>query len=276
MPIARIVFFAATLGGILVTVRAAVVGPPQTPVAIAIAVGYLAILLAGVLTIRLRMFADAVVRGPEGARGVALTFDDGPDPKTTREVLDALDAHSAKATFFVIGKKAEAHADVVREIAARGHSIGIHGYAHDRLFSMRGPRRVQADLARAVEAVEKITGTRPSLFRPPIGHTNPTIARMADRLDLTIIGWSVAARDGVGWTSPEEVFARVTRGLEDGAIVALHDAAEHGGRTPAGVVALPKILQRIADDNLVVTQLGGWLEDGAASASSTTKRAPFV
>jgi peptidoglycan/xylan/chitin deacetylase (PgdA/CDA1 family) len=261
VPPARIVFWAATLAGIGLTARSLLAEPPPLPLAIAFASAYVAILLSGVFVLRLRMFADAIVRGPRDASGVVLTFDDGPDPVHTREVLDALDVHEAKATFFVIGRKAEQHRDVVEEILRRGHEVGVHGFAHDRLFSLRGGKRVRADLERAIRVLENITGTTPSLFRPPIGHTNPTIARIADRLDLTTVGWSVRARDGLASTKPDDVLARISRGLEDGAIVLLHDAPETGDRKPAGVTALPAILDRIAAKNLRVVPLSKWLVD---------------
>jgi len=263
MPPARIVFWAATIGGIAFTVRSVLTEPPSLPICIACAVLYFALLLCGVFVLRLRMFADAIVRGPSDATGVVLTFDDGPDPVHTREVLDALDAHEAKATFFVIGKKAELHRDVVEEILRRGHEVGVHGFEHDRFFSLRGSKRVRADLERAIRTLENITGKTPLLFRPPIGHTNPTIARIADQLDLTMVGWSVRARDGLSRTTSDDVLARISRGLEDGAIVLLHDAPEHGTRKPAGVTALPAILERIAAKNLRVTPLSKWLDEPA-------------
>ncbi len=263
MPPARIVFWASTIGGIAFAARSVLTQPPSLAVCIACAIAYNALLLCGVFVLRLRMFADAVVHGPRDATGVVLTFDDGPDPVHTRAVLDALDVHDAKATFFVIGRKAEEHRDVVEEILRRGHEVGVHGYEHDRLFALRGSKRVRADLERAIRTLENITGKTPLLFRPPIGHTNPAIARIADQLDLTVVGWSVRARDGLARTKPDDVLARISRGLEDGAIVLLHDAPEHGTRKPAGVTALPAILERIAAKNLRVTALSTWLEDPA-------------
>lgn len=260
MPPARIVFWAATIAGIAFTVRSLLTAPPSLPISSAIAIVYFAILLSGVFVLRLRMFADAVVRGPSNATGVVLTFDDGPDPVHTREVLDLLDAHDAKATFFVIGEKAEQHRELVDEIVRRGHEVGVHGYAHDRLFALRGAKRVRKDLERAIRVLEDVTGKTPGFFRPPIGHTNPTIARIADQLDLTTIGWSVGARDGLARTKPDDVVTRVSRGLRDGAIVLLHDAPEKGTRKPAGVASLPSILERIASKNLRVVPLSTWLE----------------
>ena len=261
MPPARILFWAATLGGIVFTARSLVAEPPSLAISLIVAHLYLALLLSGVFVLRLRMFADAVVHGPSDATGVVLTFDDGPDPVHTREVLDVLDKHQAKATFFVIGKKAEAHRDVVEEIVRRGHQVGVHGFAHARLFALWGSKRVREDLEKAVKVLTSITGQTPLLFRPPIGHTNPTIARIADQLDLTVVGWSVGARDGLAGTKPADVVTRVSRGLHDGAIVLLHDAPEHGTRKPAGVTALEAILEAIASKNLRVTPLSTFLDE---------------
>jgi peptidoglycan/xylan/chitin deacetylase (PgdA/CDA1 family) len=276
MPASRIVFWAATLAVIGLTIRSVVAGPPPIGVAAMCAVAYGAVILAGVLSLNLRMFADAVVRGPSDARGVALTFDDGPHPVHTRRILDILDARGAKATFFVIGTKAKRHRDVVEEIVRRGHTVGVHGFAHDRLFSLRPARRVREDLARAVALLEEILGERPTLFRPPVGHTNPTIARVADELDLEVVGWSVRGRDGIARTKSGDVVRRVARGIADGAIVLLHDAAERDDREPASIDALPKILDAIDAKNLRVVPLATFLEieEPQARGSSTTKRAP--
>ncbi len=259
MPRARALFWAATLGGVIVSIRSILSGPPPLTVAAILASTYVAFFLAGVFILRLQIFADAIVRGPEEAKGVVLTFDDGPHPEHTAKVLDVLEARSAHATFFVIGKKAEAHPELVREIVRRGHQIGVHGYAHDRLFALRGSTRVRKDLEKSIRTLEAITGTRPTLFRPPIGHTNPAIARIAEQLDLVVVGWSVKARDGISGATAAEVVARVTPGLEDGAIVLLHDAAERDDRTPVAAAALPGILDAIAARGLEVAELSAWL-----------------
>jgi peptidoglycan/xylan/chitin deacetylase (PgdA/CDA1 family) len=264
LPPARALLYAATLGVLVLSVRAALIGPPPLEVATLLFVAYMALVLAGVLRLDLRMFADALVRGPSGARGVALTFDDGPDPMSTPAVLDALDAAAAKATFFVIGKKAELHPDLVREIMRRGHRIGLHSYAHDRLFALRSAKHIRKDLERGIEALKLVTGERPELFRPPIGHTNPSIVRIADELDLTVVGWSVSANDGIARANADGVLARVRRGLRDGAIVLLHDAAERGGRVPAGVLALPRVLEAVHRAQLPVVPLSSFLDQESA------------
>ncbi len=259
MPPARIVFWAATLGGIGLAVWSVLAQPPSLALAVLGVSLYVALLLSGVFVLRLRMFVDAIVKGPSNAKGVALTFDDGPDPEHTRAVLDVLDEAKAKATFFVIGHKAEKHPEIVKEIVARGHEVGVHGYAHDRLFALRGTKRVRRDLEKAKRVLAKILGEEPDLWRPPIGHTNPTIARVAEELDLVTIGWSVGARDGIASAEADAVVARVARGLEDGAIVLMHDAAERGTHVPVGPKALRGVLDAIAERNLSVTPLRSFL-----------------
>lgn len=260
MPPARIVFWASTVAGIGLAARSVLTEPPSLPIAILGVALYLAIMLSGVFVLRLQMFADAIVKGPRDAVGVVLTFDDGPDPTHTRRVLDVLDSANAKATFFVIGRKAEKHPELVKEIVARGHEVGIHSYAHDRLFSLRGTKRVRKDLEKAKKVLADILGESPDLWRPPIGHTNPTIARVAEELDLVTVGWSVGARDGIASSTVPAVVARVSQGLEDGAIVLMHDASELGTHIPVGPAALPGVLDAIRMRNLRVIPLREWLD----------------
>jgi peptidoglycan/xylan/chitin deacetylase (PgdA/CDA1 family) len=258
MPPARIAFIGLTIAALVQVGRGFFVGPPPAWLAAVAISFYVGVLLLGVFVLRLRMFVDAIVSGPRDASGVALTFDDGPDPESTPKVLDALDAARAKGTFFVIGKKAEKHPEIIRDILARGHAVGLHSYAHERLFAMRGPGHWRRDLKRGMAALEKITGERPTLFRPPIGHTNPQVGGVLRELGLVVVGWTVSARDGVRG-KPEEVARRVLDGARDGAIVLMHDASERGDHAPAGVVALPQILAGLAKRKLAVTRLQEWI-----------------
>jgi peptidoglycan-N-acetylglucosamine deacetylase len=270
MPPARFALYAASTGILVVTARAVALRAPSLGWSLAMLAGYVGLLLGGVLVLRWRVFVDAVVKAPRGSRGVALTFDDGPHPRWTPRILETLDEQRAMATFFLVGRKVEEHPEVVRAIVGKGHGVGLHSYAHDRLFALRGERRVRRDLERGIAAIEKVTGQRPRLFRPPIGHTNPIVARVADALDLTIVGWSIAGRDGIASARPADVAARVRRDLRDGAIVLLHDAPETGDREPAAVRALPMILDAIASERLAVASLGPWVEAQSGGAEGST------
>jgi peptidoglycan-N-acetylglucosamine deacetylase len=260
MPPARIAVYLATAGVLVMTFRAILVGPPPLEWSVAVLAAYSALVLGGILVLRWRVFVDAVVRGPRDARGVALTFDDGPHPRWTPRVLETLAAHRAKATFFLVGRKAARHPEVVKAILDAGHGVGLHSWGHDRLFVLRREKVVREDLRRGLDALERVTGTRPTLFRPPIGHTNPIIARVVDALDLTVVGWTIAGRDGLAGARVEDVVARVRRDLRDGAIVLLHDSPETGDREPAAVKALPAILDAIAAERLEVVPLEPWVE----------------
>lgn len=250
MPPARILFYTATIGALALVARSLLLGPVPTWITLAALHAYVALLLLGVFFLRLQMFVDAVCHGTDDARGVALTFDDGPCPIHTPRILDMLDKAGVKATFFVIGYKAEAHPNIVRDIVERGHVVGSHSYTHNRAFSLLSKAAVRHDIERSLACLEKITGARPALFRPPIGHTNPRIAKVIDELGLTVVGWSVRALDGLASAEPERVVERVVPKLEDGAIVLLHDAAERDDRTPASIEALPKILDAMDRKNL--------------------------
>jgi peptidoglycan-N-acetylglucosamine deacetylase len=258
MPPARLALYVATASVLAISVLAVLNHPPPVEWAALVLVGYMALLLSGVLVLRWRVFVDAVVRGPRSARGIALTFDDGPHPHWTPRILAVLAQRGVTATFFVVGHKVEAHPDVVRAIAEAGHAVGLHSYAHDRFFSLRGERRVKEDLERGLAVLERALGQRPRLFRPPIGHTNPTIARVVEALGLVVVGWTIGGRDGLATARPGEVVARVRRDLRDGAIVLLHDAPERGEREPAAVRALPAILDAIAAERFDVVPLSDW------------------
>jgi peptidoglycan/xylan/chitin deacetylase (PgdA/CDA1 family) len=212
-----------------------------------LALAWYAVATIGVFFPWLQMYGPIVLRGHAGARTVALTFDDGPHPVTTRRILAALAGTPHRATFFVLGTKARRYPDVVREIRAGGHTLALHGDRHDRLHAFRFPRRVREELLRAARAVEDATGVRPRFFRPPLGHTSVTTTRGAHQAGMTIVGWSTRGFDGVRGRRPQDVVARIAREMTDGAIVMLHDASEHDDFEPASVRALPQLL-RLLDE----------------------------
>jgi peptidoglycan/xylan/chitin deacetylase (PgdA/CDA1 family) len=273
VPLARILLYVGTVGALSLIGRSLIFEPVPLAVAIAALCAYVALVGCGVAFLRLGMFVDVVWRGPQEARGVALTFDDGPSPAHTPRILDQLEEAGVKATFFVIGKKAAAHPELVRDIVARGHAVGIHGHVHDRFLTLRSTDAIGDDLAEAMATVESITGARPTLFRPPIGLTNPRVAQALSWFDLVVVGWSVRGLDGWRGARPDRVVERVVPRLADGAIVLLHDAAEHDDYCPASLSALPRILSAMRNKDLEGVALDTWLgSDGAYFASASARR----
>ena len=257
MPPARIVLWVASLGGIALLARTLLLEPVPLWVATVAMVAYIALATSGVLIPQLEMYGDVFWRGEPGARGVALTFDDGPHPRTTRRVLEILARAEVHATFFLVGRKARLYPDVVREIHEAGHTLGLHGYQHDRLYSFKPPAYVLADIERTQKAVEDACGERPVLFRPPIGQVSARTHAAAKKAGVIVVGWSVRGRDGIAGVDPKRVVERIGNGLKDGAIVLMHDAAERDDFEPASIEALPRVLDALKQANLDVVPLEG-------------------
>lgn len=199
-----------------------------------------AVALWGTLRADSRLFAPVLTRLPTREPVVWLTIDDGPS-RDTAAMLDLLDAHGARATFFLVGKRAAADPACVREIARRGHGIGNHSHGHPQaMFWALGPWRMRAELARAQATLAGIVGEPPRWFRAVVGMANPFVAPALAAHGLARVGWSARGFDGVAG-DVEAVLARIERGLAPGAIVLLHEGAPHG----RNVELLARLLQRL-------------------------------
>jgi peptidoglycan/xylan/chitin deacetylase (PgdA/CDA1 family) len=135
-----------------------------------------------------------VWRLPPASRAVALTFDDGPHPDWTPRTLDMLADAGVKATFFLIGREAEKHPDIVRRIVAEGHAVGGHSYDHT-VITARTPDELVADLDRCREAIAGAGGTTTRLFRPPKGEVSFGAIRTVCRAGYTLVHWSKTYSD---------------------------------------------------------------------------------
>lgn len=194
----------------------------------------------GVLRPQSRMFSPVLVRLPTSQRQVWLTIDDGPSAQTP-EILDLLDAHAAKATFFVVGDRARARPDLVRQIADRGHGLGNHSTTHPSArFWALGPRRMEAEITATQDILRDITGTAPRWFRAVVGFANPFVSAPLKRHGLARVAWSARGFDALV-ADPRKTVARIERQLHPGAIVLLHEDAAHGRSVE--IVAL--LLQRL-------------------------------
>lgn len=182
-----------------------------------------------------------LIRQPSVKHGIALTFDDGPDARNTPRILDALDAAGAKATFFVQGKPAEEHPALVREMLARGHQIGNHGYSH--LDARRSSLKdYVADTRRAHDALQDILGKKiEKIFRPPYGNiTGPSFLALARR-GFRFIFWSVDSRDSFIRETPALTAHVESLPIAGGDVLLLHEDYAHT------VESLPRILQSLGN-----------------------------
>jgi peptidoglycan/xylan/chitin deacetylase (PgdA/CDA1 family) len=156
------------------------------------------------------------------ARGVALTFDDGPHPEGTPAVLEALARAGARATFFVIGEQVVKRPQLLREIVAAGHTVALHGFRH-RLQLRLSAAVLADDLARGRAAIEDAVGETPRLHRPPFGIYSAPGLRLARQAGLRPLLWSRWGKDWRKFTTPERIARRVA-GSTPGDVVLLHDA----------------------------------------------------
>ena len=186
-----------------------------------------------------------------GDGAVGLTFDDGPHPRGTPAVLEALAAAGARATFFVVGEQLRAYPSIAGEIVAAGHRLAVHGDEH-RCTSLRTPRALRADLDRCSALVEELTGTSTTSYRPPFGIFSPGSLAEARRRGWTPLLWSAWGRDWTARATPESIAGRVMRSLGAGDVVLLHDADHYSvaGSWRRTALALPRILDALAARDL--------------------------
>lgn len=166
---------------------------------------------------------------------IALTFDDGPSPETTPQLLQILRERNVKATFFVLGNMVAKHPEVLKMIADEGHEIGSHSWSHPQLtrISQAG---VDKELGNTSEAIFQVTGKKPIYLRPPYGSMKPTLRTyIEDKYGLTIVNWAVDPND---WKNrnTQAVYDAIMAQVKPGAIVLSHDIY------PTTVAAMPRVI----------------------------------
>jgi len=209
-----------------------------------------------------RLLGIGVFRKGKADNRIALTFDDGPDPLYTPQLLDLLKKHEAKATFFVLGSKAELYPDLIARMHREGHQIGIHNYEHHSNWFLApwSVRRRHVD--RSAEVVATITGDRPTFYRPPWG-----ILSLLDLFWLRpykIVMWSVMPKDWRSRVGSARLKARLLAGIRDGSIVLLHDSGDTFGAdrdAPAHMLkALDEVLTGIRERGIKPVRVDELLE----------------
>lgn len=199
----------------------------------------------GVLWPYSRMYGPVLSRLPGDAPRVWLTIDDGPSADT-RTLLDMLDAHDAKATFFLVAERAAARPDLVKEIVLRGHDIGNHSNRHPQAwFWALGPRRMRDEISSAQTTLTDLAGHAPRWFRAVVGMSNPFVQAPLRDLNLARVAWSARGFDGVG-RSADAVMSRLKPSLSPGAIVLLHE----GGADGRHIEVMRRVLEILEDRGL--------------------------
>ncbi|MET8544032.1 polysaccharide deacetylase family protein [Kitasatospora sp. NPDC004799] len=179
---------------------------------------------------------------------VALTIDDGPDPRHTPTVLALFEQYGIRATFFLIGENAAEHPALVREIADRGHHIANHTWTHPDLRHL-SEAKVRDELERTSDLLHRATGRQPTWFRAPGGDWSADSLRVAADLGMRNMAWSVDPRD---WARPgtSAIIDRILKGVRPGSIVLNHDG---GGDRSQTVAALKAYLPVLVDSGYYFT-----------------------
>ncbi len=185
---------------------------------------FLAVLIWGSININSQFYIKTFCKGENNDK-VAITFDDGPDENQTIEILNILDDYNIKATFFVVGNKAEEHTGLVKLIHDSGHLIGNHSYNHKLMFPFSSAKVVEKEVVLSKKIIENITGTTNKYFRPPFGITNPVIAHVLKKTGLKAIGWSIRTFDTTNF-SKKKIIKRINNRLNGGDIILLHDTSK--------------------------------------------------
>lgn len=188
-----------------------------------------------------RRFSRQVIRRGDNPHKVALTFDDGPDPRYTPRILDILKASGAHATFFLVGQRAVSHPDLVRRMLDEGHEVAAHSehhrHAYTLLFSTgREINWVKRDL-------QHITGNLPRWYRPPWGAFNFLVLPVIKKAGMTPVLWSVNADDWSYSTGVAGIRQRLNQRMHPGAVIVLHDAGGDDGAPENTIAALKPWLE---------------------------------
>lgn len=199
---------------------------------------------------------DIIWDVPMTQKYIALTFDDGPHPRYTKQILAALEKHHAHATFFVVGQRAERYSTLIQQMKQEGHEIANHTYGHPFPTKV-GSRELEAEIRHTDSVIEQITGTKPVLFRPPGGEYSEKVVQAAKAAGgHRVIMWSWT-QDTKDWANPgtAKIVDRVCRNARPGNIVLMHDFGRDRTQT---VQAVEMILERLSQEGfqfVTVSQL---------------------
>lgn len=198
-------------------------------------------------------FLPVISRGASDRKAVALTFDDGPDPLTTPELLRLLKKYQASATFFVTGDRVCRHPELVREIAAQGHSLGNHSFRHDMLGAFRSARTMTHDI-HATQRALKALGIAALAYRPPMGITSPRLRGVMQQEGLFVVNFSCRAWDG-GNRRIKNLSRRILSRVRAADILLLHENLPQPSLLPAWSLEMDRTIGGVLEKGLEILPL---------------------
>jgi len=231
-----------------------------------------------------QIFGHTIVAGHDPDE-IAPTYDDGPNPVYTPQLLDLLDRYAVKATFFLIGNHVQRHPQIAQEIVQRGHLVGNHTQTHPKLLFC-SPARVRRELSTCQQAIYDATGVLPTLFRPPHGARRPDVLRTARILGLTPVLWNITAKDwspigAEGITRNIEAALKRNRTRTRGSNILLHDGSQLDAPNGVGpsrqdtLTATANLLQSAAARKLRFVTIDRWQSNTSISTAGISKNLSF-
>ncbi|MGF7060866.1 polysaccharide deacetylase family protein [Brassicibacter mesophilus] len=190
-------------------------------------------------------YIQLVKQGPNNKKVIALTFDDGPHPRITPQILSILKENDIKATFFVLGKHTESYPETLKMVADEGHEIGNHTYSHVDVSKI-SKDRVEHEIEGTQKIINEVTGRQSELIRPPFGFYNENLLNIASKNNLTIVLWS-PHQDSNDWSNPgvRNIIKSILSNIENGDIILLHDYVEGKSHTVEALkTVIPELKNR--------------------------------
>lgn len=201
-------------------------------------VAYSFIVFWGCYYVGSNFFIKIICKATTEKKEIAISFDDGPAKNYTQQILDILNTENVKATFFCIGNRIAGNETILMQIKEDGHIIGNHSYSHHFWFDMYSSQKMQDDLKQMDTEMERVTGLKPKLFRPPYGVTNPNLAKAIKNGGYTPVGWSVRSMDTV-IKDGKKLLGKINEGIKPGAVFLFHDTSR------STLDILPEFIQEV-------------------------------
>ncbi len=202
---------------------------PETlrlPLLILLLMIYSLILVYGAAIISSQLFLRASCRGDKASGKLAITFDDGPQGERSMEILDLLQKHSCRASFFLIGNKVEQTPGIVDKMTKAGHLVGNHSYSHSSFFPFYRSSRIRKELELTNRILEAAGSGPIRFFRPPFGVSNPNVAGGLKDSGMEVAGWSIRSFDTRNQPA-DKVVGKIIKKMGGGEVILLHESSDH-------------------------------------------------